>query len=42
MAELTGNRLKDALLNPNTFCVTWELIPGRGTFEVTQQEVIED
>jgi methylenetetrahydrofolate reductase (NADPH) len=42
MAELTGNRLKDALLNPNTFCVTWELIPGRGAFEVTQQEVIEN
>src|SRR5271157_4690322 len=36
------NIFKDALLNPSQFCVTWEQIPGRGAFETSQEEVIEN
>lgn len=42
MTETADNIFKDALLNPNTFCVTWEQIPGRGSFETAQTEVIEN
>ena len=37
-----GNTFKDALLNPGTFCVTWEQIPGRGAFEDSQAAVMEN
>ena len=42
--RLTENRniFKEAILNPDTFCVTWEQIPGRGAFEAAQEEVIEN
>ena len=42
--RLTENRniFKDAILSPDTFCVTWEQIPGRGAFEAAQEEVIEN
>ncbi len=36
------NTFKDAILNPDVFCVTWEQIPGRGAFETQQEEVIEN
>ena len=36
-----ANPLKEAILNPNIFCVTWEQIPGRGAFEM-QQELVFD
>jgi methylenetetrahydrofolate reductase (NADPH) len=36
------NTFKEAVLNPNIFCITWEQIPGRGAFEVSQEEVIEN
>jgi methylenetetrahydrofolate reductase (NADPH) len=36
------NVFKAAILNPEIFCVTWEQVPGRGAFEVSQQEVIEN
>jgi methylenetetrahydrofolate reductase (NADPH) len=46
MIEITlkenGNVFKEALLNADTFCVTWEQIPGRGAFEIFQAEVIEN
>jgi methylenetetrahydrofolate reductase (NADPH) len=42
MAEATGNPFKAALEDANTFCLTWELIPGRGAFETTQSEVLEN
>lgn len=37
-----ANLLREAILNPNTFCVTWEQIPGRGAFEIQQEHVIEN
>ena len=37
-----SNSFKETILNPYVFCVTWEQIPGRGAFEVSQQEVIEN
>lgn len=36
------NPLKEAILDPDTFCVTWEQIPGRGAFEMQQEKVIEN
>ena len=35
------NAFKEIILDPNIFCVTWEQIPGRGAFEMQQEEVIE-
>ncbi|MFC1914924.1 methylenetetrahydrofolate reductase C-terminal domain-containing protein [Chloroflexota bacterium] len=37
-----ANILKEAILNPDTFCITWEQIPGRGAFEIQQEELIEN
>lgn len=34
------NRFKDALLNPDVFPVTWELVPGRGAREAAQEKVL--
>lgn len=34
------NRFKESLLDKNTFTVTWELIPGRGAREKSQEEII--
>ncbi|MBN2231747.1 MAG: methylenetetrahydrofolate reductase C-terminal domain-containing protein [Deltaproteobacteria bacterium] len=34
--------LKEKLLDPNDFCVTWEQIPGRGAFEMQHEEVIDN
>lgn len=34
------NRLKKALLNPDAFVVTWELVPGRGAREAAQEKTI--
>ena len=36
-----ANLLKEAILHPEIFCVTWEQIPGRGAFEM-QQELVFD
>ena len=36
------NIFKETILNPNSFCVTWEQTPGRGSFEASQAEVIEN
>ena len=36
------NTLKEAILDPNTFCVTWEQIAGRGALEIQQDEIIEN
>ncbi len=38
----TVNTVKEAILNPNVFCVTWEQIPGRGAFEMQQEELIDN
>ena len=40
--QASRNTFKEAVLNPDVFCVTWEQIPGRGAFEVSQEEVIEN
>ena len=42
--KITGNRniFKEKILNPNSFCVTWEQTPGKGSFEASQTEVIEN
>lgn len=37
-----ANLLKEAILDPQVFCVTWEQIPGRGAFEVQQEKVFEN
>ncbi|MDD5190755.1 MAG: methylenetetrahydrofolate reductase C-terminal domain-containing protein [Dehalococcoidales bacterium] len=37
-----GNPLKEAILNPAVFAVTWEQIPGRGALEASQEEAIEN
>ncbi len=37
-----ANLLKEAILDPEIFCVTWEQIPGRGAFEIQQETVIEN
>ena len=37
----SANRLRESLLDPNQFAVTWEQVPGRGAFEITQEEVID-
>jgi len=34
------NRFKEALLNPDTFAVTWELVPGRGAREPAQEKTL--
>lgn len=34
------NRLKDSLLDPNTLSVTWELVPGRGAREKSQESAL--
>jgi len=36
------NIFRETLVNPDTFCVTWEQTPGRGSFEASQAEVIEN
>jgi|GEM_PF-90066 len=36
------NPLKAVILSPELFSVTWEQIPGRGAFEMQQEEVIEN
>jgi len=36
------NSLKEILVSPDIFGVTWEQIPGRGAFEMQQEEVIEN
>lgn len=40
--QLRVNTLKEAILNPDVFAVTWEQIPGRGAFEMQQEELIEN
>jgi len=37
-----ANPLKQAILDPKTFCVTWEQIPGRGAFEMQQETVFDN
>ena len=34
------NNFKNALLNPSSFPVTWELVPGRGAREAAQEKVL--
>ena len=36
------NPFKEAVCNPDIFCVTWEQIPGRGAFEMQQEKLIEN
>ncbi|MFC1912590.1 methylenetetrahydrofolate reductase C-terminal domain-containing protein [Chloroflexota bacterium] len=36
------NKFKEAVLDPDTFCVTWEQVAGRGAFEMQQEEIIEN
>ncbi len=38
----SANPLRQALLDPDRFAVTWEQVPGRGAFEIAQEDVIED
>jgi methylenetetrahydrofolate reductase (NADPH) len=37
-----ANLLKETILDPQVFCVTWEQIPGRGAFEIQQEKVFEN
>jgi len=36
------NTFREAILAPDTFCVTWEQIAGRGAFELQQEELIDN
>ena len=36
------NTLKEAILSPDVFCVTWEQIAGRGALEMQQEQIIEN
>jgi hypothetical protein len=36
-----ASKFELSLYDANTFSVTWELVPGRGAFEKTQQDLIE-
>ena len=37
-----ANPLREAIVDPETFCVTWEQIPGRGAFEIQQETVFDN
>ncbi|MGV8059556.1 MAG: methylenetetrahydrofolate reductase C-terminal domain-containing protein [Smithellaceae bacterium] len=37
---MSTNRFKEALLNSGTFAVSWELVPGRGAREATQEKTL--
>lgn len=37
-----ANLFREAILDPKTFCVTWEQIPGRGAFEIQQEQVFDN
>jgi methylenetetrahydrofolate reductase (NADPH) len=37
---MRDNLFKEALLNPNMFPVTWELVPGRGARETAQENIL--
>jgi methylenetetrahydrofolate reductase (NADH) len=37
----SANRLRSALLDPARFAITWEQVPGRGAFEISQEEIID-
>jgi methylenetetrahydrofolate reductase (NADPH) len=36
------NRFRNAMLNPEKFCLVWEQIPGPGAFELRQELVLEN
>jgi methylenetetrahydrofolate reductase (NADPH) len=36
------NRFKNAMTDPNSFCLVWEQIPGPGAFEMRQELVLEN
>ncbi len=36
------NKLKNAMLSPERFCLVWEQIPGPGAFEIRQELVLEN
>lgn len=38
----SANLFKEAVLNPDIFCVTWEQVPGRGAFEMQQEKLVEE
>ncbi len=40
--EKERNILKEAIVNPDIFCVTWEQIAGRGAFEKQQEEIFKN
>ncbi len=40
--EKERNIIKEAIVNPDTFCVTWEQIAGRGAFEKQQEEIFKN
>lgn len=37
-----ANTFAEAVLNPDSFCVTWEQIAGKGAFEIQQESIIEN
>ena len=36
------NRLREALLDRDTFCITWELVAGKGAFEKQQETLLQN
>jgi methylenetetrahydrofolate reductase (NADPH) len=37
-----ANRLKESLLDRDTFCITWELVAGKGAFEKQQETILQN
>ncbi len=36
------NRLKEAILDSDTFCITWEQVAGKGAFEKQQESILHN
>ena len=41
-SETQRNIFREALLNPNTFCITWEQVPGRGASEKERESILQN
>ena len=37
-----ANKLKEAITDPGTFCITWEQVAGKGAFEKQQEAIFNN
>ena len=40
--EKEPNTFKEAIINADEFCITWEQVAGRGAFEKQQQNILHN